>query len=158
MWCFVVIPEMEGHRLSHGHAILEAGVYAVVECATEVKKEQDADARDIIFPVAKEVLYDEKEEAICGKVFYLADTDAIAAPACVVPDIGGPPNQYFYIEPREMWSGFFADWLHYDLKEEEMVMTEDEKEDEKAATAVISDQVDNPSENVFASDKEAESD
>ena len=37
-------------------------------------------------------------------------------------------------------------------------MTEDEKEDEKAATAVISDQVDNPSENVFASDKEAESD
>ena len=158
MWCFVVIPEMEGHRLSHGHTTLEAGVYAVVECATEVKKEQDADARDIIFPVAKEVLYDEKEEAICGKVFYLADTDAIAAPACVVPDIGGPPNQYFYIEPREMWSGFFADWLHYDLKEEEMVMTEDENEDQKAATAVISDQVDNPSENVFASDKEAESD
>ena len=60
MWCFVVIPEMEGHRVSHGQVNLEAGVYAVVECATEVQKEQDDDARDIIVPISKEVLYDEK--------------------------------------------------------------------------------------------------
>ena len=148
---------MEGHRVSHGQVNLEAGVHAVVECATVVQKEQDDDARDIIVPISKEALYDEKEERIHEKVFYLADTDAIAAPACVVPDIGGPPNQYFYIEPREIWSDFFANWLHYDL-EDDMVMTEDEEEDRKAQSAAISGEVDSPSKNVRASNTEAESD
>ena len=32
-----------------------------------------------------------------SKVFYLAETDAIVAPCCVVPDIGGPPNRHLLL-------------------------------------------------------------
>ena len=57
---------------------------------------------------------------------HLADTDAFSDPACVVPDIGGPPNGYYYIEPRARWADSFEEWLHYDL-DEDMIMSDDEE-------------------------------
>ena len=155
MWCFVVIPDMEGHRLHYGGVRLEKGIFAVVECTTEVKQKVE---RDIIFRFKKEVVENEEGEEVHGKVFYLADTDAIADPACVVPDIGGPVTEYLYIEPREKWAGFFANWLHSGLEEDEMVMTEDEAEDRKAAPPPFSDEDSPDSDDVLRTAHEPDSD
>ena len=28
-----------------------------------------------------------------------------------MPDIGGPPNRYYVVEPRGNWAGVFIEWL-----------------------------------------------
>ena len=129
IWCFVALPDPEGRRINYGGIRVEEGVYAVVESTKEVPMEP-GDQLDMIFPIEKEVILDEEGSTIVNKVFYLADTDAITAPACVVPDIGGPTNRYFCIEPRYKWGDFFRNWLHSDL-DDDMVMTEDEDEDDE---------------------------
>ena len=51
-----------------------------------------------------------------GRKFYLADVEAFADPCCIIPDIGGKPNRYFVVKPRNQWSSLFVKWIedeHY---------------------------------------------
>ena len=61
-------------------------------------------------PIMKDAHIDDDGQVI-RKEFSLANTDAFVAPACVVPDIGGPPNRYYYVEARSRWDEVFVEWL-----------------------------------------------
>ena len=67
-----------------------------------------------------------------GREFFLADTEAIVNPCAVVADIGGPPDEFFIIEPRTNWVGMFVNWLAQPHNQDEMcVIGEDEEEEEE---------------------------
>jgi hypothetical protein len=132
MWCFVVIPDMKGKRLDYGGIRLKEGVYAAAEGSKMVAAERNFQSMDLIKLIEKVVVIGH-EQNIFEKKFELADTDAIVAPACVVPNIGGPKHQYFFIDPRENWAGHFLNWLRYDFDDDDMVITDDEEEDAKEA-------------------------
>jgi len=54
--------------------------------------------------------------------FCLADVDAFEEPCAVVPNVGGPDNSSFLLEPKAMWSKLFVQWLrapHCDDKTED---------------------------------------
>ena len=57
-------------------------------------------------------------DSVTSKKLYLADTKAFVAPACVVPDIGGPTNRYFVVESRTQWAGFCIDWFEKTEKDD----------------------------------------
>lgn len=137
MWCFVVLPDMKGECIEYGGIVMEEGIFAVAEGAKLIRNDPSFASMDLICAIKKEVVFDEDQQVV-GKTFYLADTDAIVAPACVVPNIGGPPHHYFYIEPREKWSGFFLRWLRSDL-DDDMVITDDELEDAEEAAGDLSE-------------------
>ena len=87
-------------------------------------------------PILKDIILD-KDGIIEQRNFYLANTDAFQDPCCVIPDIGGPPNKYFVVKPRNEWAGEFIKWIMQphlpmdDIKEEEPKMDEmDESEGE----------------------------
>jgi len=44
--------------------------------------------------------------------FYLADVDAFMEPCAVVPNVCGPNNSCFWLEPKARWSKLFIQWLH----------------------------------------------
>ena len=52
------------------------------------------------------------EEGNVQRSFFLADTNAITGPCCVIPDVEGPKNSYFLITSREEWPDLFVAWLH----------------------------------------------
>lgn len=134
MWSFVTLPPMKGKRIDYGGIRLKEGVFAVVECAKEAKLKEDQLDLDVLFPVDKEVEWIDEEQKDHKKVFYLADTDALVQPACVVPNIGGPANQYFVIESRTEWAPMFSKWLETD-DNEDMVISDDERADAQEAVA-----------------------
>ena len=74
-------------------------------------------------------IFFDDEGGVMSKVFYLADTDAIVAPCCVVPDIGGPVNRYFVIKPRNQWADFFINWLRLPL-DDDMEMSDQEPDED----------------------------
>ena len=135
IWCFVVIPDLEGRRINCGGIRLTKGVFAVVECAKVVGEEAlGREPLEVMYPIEKSVGVDERGKILLKKdgklqkrIFYLADTDAFTAPLCVVPDVGGPINRYFVVEPRSKWAECFIEWLKEDI-DDDMVMTEDERE------------------------------
>ncbi len=136
MWCFIVIPDMKGRRVEYGGIRLEQGTFAVVECGKVLKQEEDVVKLDIITPLEKEVVTDDAgailfddDGGVLRKIFYLADTDAIVAPCCVVPDIGGPVNRYFVIKPRDQWANFFIPWLRLPL-DDDMEMSDQETDED----------------------------
>ena len=47
-----------------------------------------------------------------------------------MPDLGGPPNQYFALETRSAWAEFFIEWLDQE-KEDDTIppMPSDKEED-----------------------------
>ena len=107
---------MKGKRLRYGGILLKEGIYGVVEWCNLTKEKDDRHECDIISPIEKEVGRDQdgsilldEEGRVAKRVLHLADTDAFNDPACVVPDIGGPPNRYYYIEPRARWADSFEE-------------------------------------------------
>ena len=124
IWCFVVIPDMEGQRVEYGGIDLEEGVFAVVEWTEKVDVVNDpSEVRisELVVPIEKQVVKN-SDGSLVEKILCLADTSAFVAPACVVPDIGGPPNRYFYVEARNKWAEFFTEWLN-NPKEEDSLST-----------------------------------
>ena len=70
-----------------------------------------------------------------GQQIMSPTVQAIHDVACVVPDIGGPLNRCFFVQPRPRWSKMFVEWVKAphnedDMSEEEF--TESEEEDENA--------------------------
>ena len=84
---------------------------------------EDYSSSELMVPIRKDIVLDE-DGIIEQRNFYLADTDAFQDPCCVIPDIGGPPNKYFVVKPRNQWAGEFIKWIMQphlpmdDIKEE----------------------------------------
>ena len=72
---------------------MEEGVFAVVE---SVEKALPMEL-ELLVPIEKERFVN-SVDGVISKKLYLANTKAFMAPACVVPDIGGPSNRYFVVE------------------------------------------------------------
>ena len=70
---------------------------------------------------------DEDGEVI-GRSFFLSDTDAIVAPCCVVPDIGGQTNAYFQVKNRNQWAKEFIDWLEQPHRDDHMDWSDEDEE------------------------------
>ena len=47
--------------------------------------------------------------------------EAIVEPTAVIPDIGGPPNRYFFIKGRDTWRDDFINFLEKDLDIDEEI-------------------------------------
>ena len=45
----------------------------------------------------------------------------------MVPDIGGPPNRYYYVEARSRWGEVFIEWLDSKKKDKEGRLSADNK-------------------------------
>ena len=57
--------------------------------------------------------------------------EAITGPCIVIPDIGGPANAYFQVKPWDEWAQEFVGWLRRPHKDDEMVWSDEEVEDEE---------------------------
>jgi len=65
--------------------------------------------------------------------FYLANVDTFKEPCAVVPNVGGPNNSYFWLEPKARWSKLFIQWLrapHCDDETEDLMALEQIANDE----------------------------
>ena len=71
----------------------------------------DALQSDLFVPLTVEVAGVDTNGEVTGRKFYLANTDGIVGPCCVVPNIGGEKNAYFQVKPRREWSNLFVEWL-----------------------------------------------
>ena len=58
----------------------------------------------------------------------LAPVDSIAAPLCVIPDVGPNKTRYFSLLPRQKWSEQFVAWLEQDPELDNQQFREDDPE------------------------------
>jgi hypothetical protein len=113
------------NKLEYGGIVLKDGVYAVVE---EAKLDNDELGKsDLFVPFLKTVKGIDEEGQVTGRSFFLADTEAIVKPCAMIPDIGGPPNRYFYVKARDEWAKEFIAWINRPHKEDDM--SDDEGEE-----------------------------
>jgi hypothetical protein len=111
IWCFLVLKGLPQGRntIDYGGCKLTDGTYAVVETG-KLERNEDDTRSEILQAFVKEVGLD-KDGRVTDRNFYLAETDAFVGPCAVIPDLGGPPNRYFVVEPREQWVDMFVSWL-----------------------------------------------
>ena len=119
--CFVDLEDFPktGLKIDFGGIRLSAGTYAVVESAQYEEDEDGVFKSDLFLPILKDV-ESFKDGGVDKRIFYLANVDAITDTASVVPDIGGPPNRYFFIHPRSKWAQDFVDWVKKPHQEDDM--------------------------------------
>lgn len=116
-------------KLEFGGIQLKKGTYAVVE---EAKIDNSELGRsDLFIPFLKTVKGIDNNGKVTGRTFFLADTEAIVKPCAMVPDIGGPPNRYFYVKARPEWAKEFIVWVNRPHKEDEMSAEEEEESGEE---------------------------
>ena len=80
---------------------------------------------------------------VVGREYYLADTNAIVDPCCVIADCGGEPDAFFLVRNRTEWSEMFLDWLqrpHREDDEEVGSATKEEDSDEEEEQSDEEDQ------------------
>ena len=113
IWCFVRLEGMPRGKnaIMHGGILLKDGVFAVVETVTLEENEDEIARSDLMVPVLKDVALDVDGNA-GERLFFLADTEAFADVCCTIPDIGGPPNRYFVVKPKNKWADLFIIWLN----------------------------------------------
>ncbi len=125
IWCFVAVPPIHGGgRLEYGTTWLEEGTFAVVETSKVGKPLEGERESELLLPLNKDAHIDSAGQ-VTKKIFALANTSAFTAPACVVADIGGPPNRYYVVEPRDRWGDVFIDWLESGKDDQEDVLGPD---------------------------------
>ena len=137
IWCFVVLEGMPTgrNRLNYGDIDLADGVYAVVENSKVEKLDQDGYDEcgvrsEMMGAMRKEIDLDD-DGCPVKRTFYLADTNAFVEPCCVIPDVGGPNNRYFVVQPRNSWADLFLKWVEALHRFDEMDILEDVDVDEK---------------------------
>ena len=109
IWCFVNMEDVGRGAIDHGGVRLKKGVFAVVETATLSDNNHLNVRCDLFTPIYKEVQME--GNVVQNRTFYLADAEAFDEPCCVIPDLGGPPNRYFVVKPRNQWAKEFIRWL-----------------------------------------------
>ena len=119
------------NAIKYGGCNVKDGTYAVVETGKLESSKLESNRSEILQPFAKEVGLDEAGK-VTRRYFFLADTDAILGPCAVVPDIGGPPNRYFVVQPRAKWVDMFIDWLKLPHNQDKMTALGEEEEVESS--------------------------
>ena len=128
--CFVDLTAYQGpKRRIFGGIMVEATTYAVVEASTWEEPDQENREAELFVSLRKDVKTIE-EGRVSERIFYLADVRSIKDVACVIPDIGGPPNRYFFVHPRPYWSNLFEKWVKAPHKDDEM--SEEDISDEES--------------------------
>ena len=119
IWCFMVVrglPKTKDKREKHrdklriGSADLHDGVYAVAECAAWATGPR---AKTRLFPkLTLEMASNAPGSTSKRRRFYLIDTETIAGPCCVVPDIGSKNKRdFFHVKGRDAWISMFDKFL-----------------------------------------------
>ena len=67
--------------------------------AADEDDDEERRQSELFVPILKDVDTTQKNR-VKKRMFYLANVEAITDVACVAPDIGGPPNRYFFVHPR----------------------------------------------------------
>ena len=88
---------------------VKPAIYAIVEATVEGC--EGVEASDLFDVLSTEVGAFE-DGAVTKLKFYLADVETFEEPCVVVPNVGGPANCYFWLEPKARWSELFIQWLH----------------------------------------------
>jgi hypothetical protein len=134
IWCFVDLSGLPSGKstIAHGGIDLRDGVYAVVEVAQYDEDVEEQIKSDLFTPLLVEVVGIAVDGEVCRK-FYLANTDAIVGPCCVIPDIGGRKNAYFQAKSRTEWPKEFVSWLLQPHEHDTMEFADDELDEEKAS-------------------------
>jgi hypothetical protein len=99
--------------------VLEDNVLAVVE-STTFEEEEEGEQSALFVPILKDVGGVDAQGKITSRQFSLAPTNAFLYPACVIPDIGGAPNRYFFVHSRTSWSEMFVEWLKRPHREDDI--------------------------------------
>ena len=133
IWCFADLRGLpEDVHIRIDDVTVQKGVYAIVESATVA---EEHGANSVLFqPIFKEGLRmdDDDDGKLKGRNFYLADVDAFVAPAVVVPDIGSPQlNKYFLLKPRDQWARGFTRWVEDEYYLDDMQEVEEEPVEEE---------------------------
>ena len=120
-------------RLSFGGmSRITPGIYAAVECA--YFSQDDALDSGIFSPIYKKYIPSNPQMSQ-RREFFLADIEAIVDTVAVIPDIGCPnKNAYFLLQQRGNWAKMFDSWLELphetiDLHQLEDFFSSDEEED-----------------------------
>ena len=122
-WGFVDLSDLPTNSgLQHGGLMdLQPGKCATIESSSVIEEdESDAIIRTVRTDVATIA-----NKRVQDLTFCLADVDAFYEPAAVVPDIGGPPNQCFWVQRRQTWSDDFEAWLKEDIEHDDCVTDEE---------------------------------
>ena len=132
--CFVCLEHYQGRRQEFGGIRLEAGTYAVVETSKYEEMDEEKRNSELFVPILLDVLAIRSNKEV-DRQFWLANVEAIHDVACVVPDIGGPLNRYFFVQPRPRWSKMFVEWVKAphnkdDMSDEEFTESEDDDKNE----------------------------
>lgn len=122
IWCFVdlndIVDPDDDEPWVHGNCQLHKGVFAVVECATYRKRRNNELTSHFFEPLVKE-MRNTGAGLQPSRKFYLVDTEAIADPCFVIPDVGSEDGRtYFRVKRRDDWVQVFEDWLHEPYPEE----------------------------------------
>ncbi len=73
--------------------------------------EAEVTRSDLLMPIFSKEIEIHADKSVGRRTFYLADTEAFEGPCCAIPDIGGPPNKYFVVLPRNEWNDPFIQWI-----------------------------------------------
>ena len=111
-------------------------MFAVVEHACVENSALEVGKSDLMMPVMKEVGLNE-DGLVENRTFSLADTEAFEDPCCVIPDLGGPPNRYFVVKPRNQWAKEFVRWLEDPHQWDDMDEPLDDVEDNDETTGKV---------------------
>jgi hypothetical protein len=128
IWGFLDLTALPRNRHVHyGGIDVVPGHYAVIETATFVEDEDQLAESEIFVPIIKEV-GTMTDNMVSSLTFFLADVEAFVKPLAVIPDIGGPPNAYFWVKDRESWRSDFTNFLEKEMNLNEEISTDDTSE------------------------------
>jgi hypothetical protein len=135
LWGFLDLSSIpEDNDIEYGGLLtLEPGVYAIVESSEVDESRADELQSEIFVPITTEV-GEIRDNRVRKLKYYLAPVRAFMGPAIVIPDIGGRPNGYLMLKPRETWRKDFDKWLatkyeQFDDFEEDPDQTDYEEEE-----------------------------
>ena len=104
-------------RIKYGGLVhLKPAIYGIVEATVEGC--ENLKGSELFDVLSTEV--GAFENGVVSKLkFYLADVDTFEEPCVVVPNVGGPNNSYFWLEPKARWAELFVQWLRSPHKDDE---------------------------------------
>jgi hypothetical protein len=130
-------PNLTGSRRINygGLGNIKPGIYAIVEATVEGC--EGVEASELFDVLSTDV--GQFDGGMVSKLkFYLADVETIEGPCVVVPNVGGPTNSYFWLEPKARWAELFVSWLrepHIDDEYEDLTalaqMADSDSDDEE---------------------------
>ena len=112
IWTFLDLSDLPmGTSIDFGDGtrLDTAGTYAVVESALPNPDLEEVERSVLLVPYLKETISLEGDDVV--RNFFLVDVDAIHAPTCMVPDMGGEANAFLRMRPRSSWLEIHSKWL-----------------------------------------------